>query len=397
MKRTLVILAAVAGLALWAGAAEAGLYHSGGTLVCMDCHTMHYSQAHDYQGNPMAPGGAPKPGGGWLGTGGPFNYLLRASANTLCLSCHDGQGFAPDVFAANSNVAPSQGREAGALNDPVVGAPYETWKGHTLESTDQPPGWDPASVGLSPTWYDYAGGLECISCHAQHGPATAYRNLGSYALGGVAANFRPTFVTGGANDTTKDVWLTDLGSGTIGARTAAEFNPMYDRANIFFNRNDGVIGATTRQTSNKLGSFCASCHANFHGGAGDSPIGAAPAALDGFLRHPTAAVTVGAAGAQGFGGHSSLAQFNVGNTTKVKVWDSTGGPTGTYTNPSPGCITCHKGHGNANPFGLIFLSRNATSVNDEGGFGAGQTPSLNQGMRNLCGQCHSQGSNGTAP
>jgi len=397
MRRTLVMLAAVAAVALWAGVAAAGEYHSGGTLVCMDCHTMHYSQQHDFQGNAMSPGGPPKPGGAWLGTGGPFNFLLRAAPNTLCLACHDGQSFAPDVLAANINASPSQGRQAGALNDDLVGAPYDTWKGHTLDSTANPPGFDPAAVGLSPTWLNAPGGLECTSCHAQHGPATSYRNLGAYSMGGTASNFRPTYVKGAANDPTKDVWVTDVGPGTIGSRTAAEFNPLYDRANIFFNRTDGVIGASSRQTSNKLGSFCAACHANFHGGAGDAPIGATPAALDGFLRHPTAAVTIGAAGGQGYGGHSNLARFNTGNTTKVKVWDSTGGPAGAYTNPSPGCITCHKAHGNQNPFGLIFLARNAASVTDEGGYGAAQTPSLNQGMRNLCGQCHGQGSDGALP
>ena len=36
-----------------------------------------------------------------LGAGGPFNNLLRAEPNTLCLACHDGQDWAPDVYGAN--------------------------------------------------------------------------------------------------------------------------------------------------------------------------------------------------------------------------------------------------------------------------------------------------------
>ena len=55
-------------------------------------------------------------------------------------------------------------------------------------------------------------------------------------------------------------------------------------------------------------------------------------------------------------------------------------------------MTCHKAHGNQNPFGLVFLDRNATSVGEEGGFGADDTDtSVKTGYRNLCGQCHSQG------
>jgi hypothetical protein len=62
-----------------------------------------------------------------------------------------------------------------------------------------------------------------------------------------------------------------------------------------------------------------------------------------------------------------------------------------YTNSSPGCVSCHKAHGNQNPFGLIFLGQQATSVDDQGGWNAGQPQTLQEGLRNLCGQCHPQG------
>ena len=133
--------------------------------------------------------------------------------------------------------------------------------------------------------------------------------------------------------------------------------------------------------------LCYDCHANFHGGPGDANIGASAAALDGFIRHPGAQVTIGAAGAQGYGGHSSLSRF-VANTTKVKVTttDYTA-----YTDAGPMCLTCHKAHGNQNPFSLIFLNRNALSVDEQGGLGASQVASIGTNMRNLCGQCPGQG------
>lgn len=380
MRRLLILVAAFAVVALWGGVVMAGEYHSGQTLICFDCHTMHFSMQHGWAGG--AVGGTPVPGGDWLGSTGPNQFLLKAPANQLCLSCHEGQTYAPDVLATNTNASPTKGRQAGALNKDG-GSPYETWKGHTLDSTTTPPGYDPTLIGASATWYDATKGLECTSCHAQHGPATSYRNLGPYALGSAASSARPTYAISTTNDAAKDVWI-NLASYTAGSGNAGTFNPYYDTASIAFNRNDAT--ATSVKTSNKIGTFCAACHANFHGGPGDANIGGSDAVLDGFIRHPNAQITIGAAGAQGYGGHSSLSRFQA-NTTKVKVAsDATD-----YSDASPICVTCHKAHGNQNPFSLVFLNRNATSVDEQGGLGSGQTASVETGLRNLCGQCHGQG------
>jgi hypothetical protein len=383
MKRLMIVMAAVTGLALWAGVAAAGEWHSGTNNICWDCHTMHFSQSHSWTGS-GAVGTTPAPGGDWLGTTGPNAFLLKMPVNDLCQTCHDGQTFAPDVVGANQNEGSStEGRRAGALNTAAVGSPYQEWKGHTLGSTATPPGFDPAIIGASATWYDPAGGLECISCHAQHGPTTAYRNLGPYSLGGAAGNARPTYVISTTNDVTKDIWI-NLASYTAGSGVAATFGPFYANPTVSYNRNDATVG--TALTSNKMDTFCAACHGRFHGGPGDTYIGASAAALDGFIRHPTSQVVIGAAGTQGYGGHSSLTRFTA-NTTKVKVYsDETG-----YTDASPGCVSCHKAHGNQNPFGLIFLNRSAASQDEQGGYATGQTADLQQGYRNLCGQCHGQG------
>ncbi len=383
MKRCLILVAAVAVVALWVGAAAAGEYHSGQSLYCYDCHTMHFSMQHNWDGTTPVPT-SPAPGGNWLSVSGPNAFLLKAPANQLCLGCHDGQSFAPDVLGVNTNASPANGRSAGAVNMAALGTPYDAWKGHTLESTSPPPGFDPTVIGASATWYDAANGLECTNCHAQHGPATAYRNLGPYALGAAAANARPTYVISNTNNISQDVWI-NLASYTSGSGVAATFNPYYDTGNISFNRNDATVGTT--KTSNRIDTFCAACHGQFHGGPGDAAIGASAAVLDGFIRHPTSQVTLGAAGTQGYGGHSSLTRY-VANVTKARVYAS---DRAGYTDASPGCVSCHKGHGNQNPFGLVFLNRNATSVGEEGGWGTGQTQNTATGQRNLCGQCHGQG------
>ena len=131
-------------LALVPWAASTGEYHYQGTLLCYDCHTMHYSQTHNWDGTTPVPttGNA---NGNWLGSGGPFQYLLKSGSasspiNDLCLACHDGQTFAPDVLGANAN---PYVRQAGALNRIGGAAPYENWKGHTLDMTATPPGAPP--------------------------------------------------------------------------------------------------------------------------------------------------------------------------------------------------------------------------------------------------------------
>ncbi len=385
VTRGLSLATVLALLALAAAPALAGEWHAGTNNICSDCHTMHFSMQHTFDGA-GAVAGIPAPNGNWLGGSGPNNFLLKAPANELCLSCHDGQSFAPDVLGANANASPASGREAGALNEADLGAPYEDWKGHTLGSTTPPPGYNPAAIGAG-DWYDPADGLECVSCHAQHGSATSYRNLGPYSLGGVAASCRPTYAISGTNDTTKDVWINQA-SYAAGSGVAATFSPFYATANISFNRNDAVVGDT--RTSNKIDTFCASCHGDFHGGAGDANIGATQAAMDGFIRHPTSQTTLGTAGGQGYGGHSSLSRFQA-NTTKVKVYASAANS----ADATPGCLSCHKAHGNENPFGLVFMNANAASVDEQGGYKTGQTEDAShpyqQAYRNLCGQCHSQG------
>ncbi len=60
-----------------------GEWHAGTTNVCTDCHTMHFSQTHNWDGStPVST--TPQAGGNWLGATGPNMRLLKLPANQLC-------------------------------------------------------------------------------------------------------------------------------------------------------------------------------------------------------------------------------------------------------------------------------------------------------------------------
>jgi cytochrome c553 len=379
MKKITLYIAAILALAF---PVLAGEWHTGTTNLCTDCHTMHFSQQHKWDSaDPI--GTTPAKDGNWLGTTGPNAFLLKAPANELCLSCHDGQTFAPDVLQANTNsAAHTFGRGAGALNEPVAAEGYDAWMGHTLDSTARPPGYDPTATPAGDV-FPAGNALECTSCHTQHGIATVYRNLGPRALG--TGNL-PKYVISTTNDVTKDVWINIPSGYVANSGDAAVFAPFYDASKLFYNRKDSVVIAT--KTSNGIDTMCAACHGQFHGGAGDPNIGGDPVLQEQFLRHPTSQVTL----KSGAHGTSNLSRL-VGAVVKTKVYttDYTG-----YVDATPGCVSCHKAHGNKNPFGLFFQSRLATGSSEEGDPGTEVpppgAPGYQKGYRALCGQCHGQGS-----
>ena len=340
-------------LALFPWIGSTGEYHTGGTLMCYDCHTMHFSMQHGFAGGTINVSGQFQSGGDWLGSTGPNQFLLKLPDTGLCLSCHDGQNFAPDVLGANTN---GYVRQAGALN--VVGgaAPYEDWKGHTLGMRATPPG-----GGSDIT-------LTCGQCHASHG-SSSYRNL----KGAVPITYTKAQAYG-SRTTTVDVWLKQWVQGDLAGNYASDSVRFNER-----NLNDSAYAV-----------FCQGCHPVFHGQAGGFSIGGSVATGD-FLRHPSAQLNIGAIG----GGHSSIAQYNAGmsrvhvmsNSTQDYLANPGAGTFTTTDGLTPSCFSCHKAHGNENPFGLIFLDPTSITVTEEGTAGVG----AGQGMGNLCGQCHVQG------
>jgi hypothetical protein len=349
MRKAIIITAA---LALVTGMTFAGEYHTGATLVCSQCHTMHASLQHSYGGGVT---GYPR---SWT----PTEYLLKGGLNETCLACHDDAGFAPDVIGNDTGPMLTD-RSAGALSTvagPVDG--YEAWMGHTLGSTAVAPG----DVGsFTP---DATHGLTCMDCHHQHG----YGGFGTQDVAGnpLSDTFRNLSAKGGisvsyaiaTNDTTKDVFETT-------ART-------YETAAVNLNEPNA--------TDSGFGEWCQKCHVNFHGDVGDSAsIGGSGSPPAHFVRHPNATVNIGAVG----GGHSSLGVYS-GRLNRVRVMSPTGdwGTQGTAWTGAPGdltptCLSCHKAHGNKRAFGLIY-ALGASALGEDGDGSA---------ARDLCTQCHVQG------
>jgi hypothetical protein len=354
MKRMIVLHSLVClCLVVFASFGYAGDYHSGLTLKCQECHVMHYSQDHGYSADGN---GATTPL-----AGGPHEYLLRDDVNDLCLACHDGQGWAPDVFEGHSNGFVRQG---GALNEVGGNGQYPPATGHTLGSTDVAPGGTWAADSTH-------GGMTCANCHAVHGGnrfgsssgTSSYRNLGGNGTQ-AGSSFAITYTHGGSNPLT--AWVHEDGN-------AGNSASHYGAGAITFNEPDG--------TASQYAAFCKSCHTDFHGVVGEIEIGGAGNPAIDFHRHPAAGVDVGAAG----GGHSRMAQVTA-HANQVQMLSPTGKKAGAYVASdllTPSCMSCHKGHGNQNAFGLIYMAGSGP-VTEEG-------DSTGTALRDLCRQCHGQG------
>lgn len=353
IKKLLTPVGVAVGILAMASWSSAGDYHYGIELICSDCHTMHFSQQHGYNADG---------GGNYTALGsGPQEYLLRDDINDLCLSCHDGQSWAPDVFKAHSG---GYVRQAGALNDVGSSGSYNEADGHTLGSTD-------AAPGSNPVWSN-ASGLNCADCHAVHGRAQSgvtapggFRNL--YGPTGVSITYSRGDVEG-TNDLTK--WVFEDGSSGVSAT-------HYGRGAHIFNEPDA--------TKSKYAEFCKQCHTDFHGDVGGAEIGGTGTPPEEFHRHPASTSNIGAIG----GGHSSLSRFIAEGANQTQVMSPTGVRPGSYTasntDLSPSCFSCHKGHGNMNAFGLVYMLGSG-AITEEGDAGTD--------MRNTCRACHGMGGTG---
>lgn len=347
------LVLAVALIVLAPPVLRAGDYHYRTTLLCQECHVMHFSQAHDY---------GDSSGFATLGPTGPYEKLLRNEVNDLCLTCHNDQLTIADVLDSNSKTTVTV-RQAGALSRGTEGAGVPT--GHTLDSTEAAPNSDPGTGWSNPD------GFSCVDCHDPHGEVGGavdvfsingieedypdlgvYRNLATNI--GTAGTYVNVSYAVGTRDPNRDVF----------ERTAPR---SYNVTDVDFNE--------PVPDRSGMSEWCKQCHPNFHGNKGGPEVGGAIGTE--WLRHPSADANIGAQG----GTHSSLSLYS-SYTNKVKVMDPSGTWDGSSSEVTPFCLSCHKAHGNQNAFGLVYMSGEG-DVTEEGDDGTTVTA--------LCHQCHVQG------
>ncbi len=367
MKKLLVAIATLA----CAGNTYAGDFHVSSTLRCSQCHTMHASRQHQLNAAgedldfPLAAQGNPQ-----------RNLLIQDGTNATCLACHDNAAAYPDVLGANTGSVDVNLRSAGALNgsigtnDPLV---FADFMGHTLGSADAPPGW----IGIyEPSPQE---NFNCANCHAVHGSA-AYRNLGLSPYMGTpnhahdATNpFASAGPTYNAQDLTTGLRATTVNNGTLDVVIGTDARNYATTAVTF------GIGSSNTTATNGMNAYCAVCHGNFHGDANTRDL---IGGVD-FVRHPTSGVQ-----------RADTTLLYQNDTSHPGMVDQTAlvrpawvtGPNGAF---EAACLTCHKGHGNARGYALLYPEHTAAPADFENGDAlavSGEYP-----IRNLCITCHPMG------
>lgn len=295
-----------------------GGYHSGDTLLCSDCHSVHYSQQHTWDGTgTVSTTGAPN--GDWLGAGGPYPMLLKApSATELCLECHDGKTFAPDVVGIDTNGLAL--RSAGHFE----GLEVWSYRGHNLSATPE------AGTGRNELCRRcHFGGdmatarVKCTDCHNKHGNVS-FRNV---------------------------QWASDPGAE---APIGAYMRPGVTGLDRYEADNVGYPAPTPGNSSyRELSNMCIDCHhsnfGSFYTGE-DSP----------FIRHPgTNTEEAFYAPINGAGANTDPAAWVAGTgflvpRLKFAVVGATDffSATTVAANNEVFCLTCHQAHGSLNPFAL---------------------------------------------
>jgi len=365
MKKLLVAIATLT----CAGSTYAGDFHISSTLRCSQCHTMHASRQHQLNGAavdadyPLAAQGLPQ-----------RNLLIQDGTNATCLACHDNAAAYPDVLGLSTGSVAQGVRSAGALSGTVgshtPGGTYADYMGHTLGSADAPPGW----VGIyEPSPQE---NFNCANCHAVHGSA-AYRNLGLSQYMGTpnhAHDATNPFLAAGPTYNAQDIAAGTRPAGIVNNGTL-DVTIGTDARNYATSAVTFGIGSANTTAKNGMNAYCAVCHGNFHGDANTRDL---IGGID-FVRHPTSAVQrVDTSLLYNYGGATD-------QTALVRpAWVT--GPNGAY---EAACLSCHKGHGNARGYALLYPEHTAAPANFEDGDAAavaGEFP-----IRNLCITCHPMG------
>ncbi len=298
----------------------AGDYHNGDLLICSDCHVMHGSMQHNYEGTTSGVGNiASFP---WSTTPSP-SLLKFADPVDLCVSCHDGVAGIPDVIMGDINGLTE--RSGGFFDEVDVLNP----RGHNLGR-----GLDNSGSNLCLRCHfggDFAtASVTCLDCHNTHGNGNP-RNL---------------------------QWASDPeGTPPLGLFVASGASGMsrYERANVAYGTTNDL---SLREPTN----MCTDCHHTLTGSYTDQDLNGIhekhpsydsergfPNDIDqGLVRGTTNPAHWVAGTGQGFDGTERVPYVNEGGTdyaTAHVIDSSTNGVL---------CFSCHKAHGSASAFGLVW-------------------------------------------
>lgn len=283
-------------------------FHTGGSLICSSCHTMHYSE-----------GGAPPVG---ADAGGPFpSLLLKRNATDLCLNCHGLGGTAPNVVTGSwpGGVFPRTAGDQGRGHNPFGEAAFpstQILEDSLLHLT--PPGNAAAMTRFT-----------CSSCHQTHG-FTDYvaGNSGVFTYRLLRKSIRNG--PGGATISVPTTILSTFADEQY-SETASPTNHNVYRGPATL--TDATVG---------FSAWCAACHTDFH---------SASAAFG--ERHPTAE-PIGSRifpnytapnAAEGYAGGTYHYKYPIETNqgaaaTTGAQWAITSGTTERVF-----CMTCHQAHG----------------------------------------------------
>lgn len=285
-------------------------YHNGDTLRCSDCHVMHASEQHAWDGSTVD----------FPRTNPPNDELLRhGDPLDLCLSCHDGRVGVPDVTGIDANSLTE--RSAGYFAAPEE----QNHRGHRIGRS------------LERDQYcercHFAGefataAVTCIDCHAHHGNHRV-RNLQWVSAPGSEPQFAMVM------------------------RAGATGMAKYERANVGY----GYVAGQAREVTN----ICIDCHHTFFDDSGGWYTN--PDGDDHWNRHPNfnsewgavAPISAGTATdaphwmggvGSGFNGAERVRFVTVGAT------DFDTATTVDATKNAVFCLSCHKAHGSDHSFAL---------------------------------------------